>query len=127
MDALRRDAVGVSISDHLTRLTIQQVYERHGVILEPHGAVAWAALMRHLDGRRDSPLAVATETAHPAKFPDVLREFGVECELPPSLQGLDERRSEFIQISGRYQELKELLLDMGKRSQVQGRMAMRHH
>lgn len=114
MKALRRDAHAISISDHLTRLTIQEAYEHSGVILEPHGAVAWAALKRYLEGRADEPLAVATETAHPAKFPEVLHEFGVKPELPPSLQGLDERPSEVVEITGRYEELKGLLLHLGR-------------
>jgi len=114
LKALRKDAVGFSISDHLTRLTIREVYEDYGVILEPHGAVAWAALKRFLDDREDEPLAVATETAHPAKFPEVLHEFGVRPELPPSLQGLDERPSKVVEMAGRYEELKELLLQLGR-------------
>ena len=114
LKALRKDAVGFSISDHLTRLTIREVYEDYGVILEPHGAVAWAALKRFLDDREDEPLAVATETAHPAKFPEVLHEFGVSPELPPSLQGLDERPSKVVEMAGRYEELKELLLQLGR-------------
>lgn len=114
LKALRKDAVGFSISDHLTRLTIREVYEDYGVILEPHGAVAWAALKRFLHDREDEPLAVATETAHPAKFPEVLHEFGVSPELPPSLQGLDERPSKVVEMAGRYEELKELLLQLGR-------------
>lgn len=114
LEALRKDAVGIAISDHLTRLTIREAYERYGVILEPHGAVAWAALKRFLAERTDEPLAVATETAHPAKFPEVLHEFGVEPELPPSLRGLDERPSVAVEMTGRYEELKELLLDLGR-------------
>jgi len=109
METLRGDAAAVAISDHLTRLTIQEVYERHGVILEPHGAVAWAALKRYLSGRKDDPLAVATETAHPAKFPDALETIGVKIDLPPSLAGLDDRPSHTVGIQGSYEELKDLL------------------
>jgi threonine synthase len=112
MEALRRDAAGIAISDHLTRLTIEETYRRHGVILEPHGAVAWAALKRYLGCRSDRPLAVATETAHPAKFPEVLREIGVEPELPPSLRGLDQKESQAKEISGDYLELKEIILNL---------------
>lgn len=115
MVALRRDAVAIAISDHLTRLTIQEAFERYGTVMEPHGAVAWAALKRYLEGRTDEPLAVATETAHPAKFPEVLREIGVEPKLPPSLQGLDERPSQTVEIEGRYEELKDILLSIGKK------------
>jgi threonine synthase len=116
MERLRKDAVGIAVTDHLTRLTIQEVWERHGVVLEPHGAVAWAALKRFLHDGVDDPLAVATETAHPAKFPEVLQEIGVEPELPPSMEGLDQRPSQTVEISGAYDELKEVLLEVGRPS-----------
>lgn len=112
MEALRRDAVGISVSDHTTRLTIQEAYERYGIVLEPHGAVAWAALKRYLWQRDGDILAVATETAHPAKFPEVLEEIGVVVEFPPSLKGLDEKPSCELKMEGSYDELKELLLSL---------------
>ena len=48
MDALRRDLFAVSVSDEETRATIQETWKRHGVVLEPHGAVGWAGLERFL-------------------------------------------------------------------------------
>jgi len=113
LDRLRRDAVGISISDHLTRLTIRRVYEDYGVLLEPHGAVSWAALCRYLALREEECLSIATETAHPAKFPEPLREIGVEPELPPSMKGLDEKAPQFVRLSGDYGEFKEFLLGLG--------------
>jgi threonine synthase len=112
LDALRRDAVGISISDHLTRLTIRQVYETYGVLLEPHGAVSWAALCRYLSTRGTEALSVATETAHPAKFPEPLREIGVEPELPESMKGLDDKVPQFIRLSGDYGDFKAFLLGL---------------
>ena len=112
MEALRRDVTGIAITDHLTRQTIREAYETHGILLEPHGAVAWAALKRYLSTRRDEPLCVATETAHPAKFPEVLQEIGVEPEMPGSMQGLDNLKSDFVELSSDYQEYKEFLLSL---------------
>jgi threonine synthase len=112
LDALRRHAVGISISDHLTRLTIRQVYETYGVLLEPHGAVSWAALCRYLSMRGEEALSIATETAHPAKFPEPLREIGVEPELPESMKGLDEKVPQFVRLSGDYGDFKEFLLGL---------------
>ena len=112
MDALRRDAVGISVSDALTRLTIQHVYEEHGVLLEPHGAVSWAALRRYLDYTKEEPLCIATETAHPGKFPEALREIGVEPELPESMKGLDDLEPSFVELSGEYEAFKDFLLGL---------------
>jgi threonine synthase len=113
LEALRRDAVGISVSDHCTRLTIQEVYERYGVVLEPHGAVSWAALKRYLALRGEETLCVATETAHPGKFPEVLKQIGVEPELPESMKGLDDKEPRCVELPGDYAALKELLLGLG--------------
>ncbi|MEJ5375012.1 MAG: threonine synthase [bacterium] len=112
MNALRRDSTAISISDHLTRLTIKRAYEEYGVLLEPHGAVAWAALNRYLWEKELNTLALATETAHPAKFPEVLQDLGIKVEPPPCMADLEQRPSREIKLSADYQELKELLLSL---------------
>jgi threonine synthase len=99
----------MTVSDALTRITIQGVYEKHGVLLEPHGAVSWAALHRYLSLREEEPLSIATETAHPGKFPEALQEIGVEPELPASMKGLDEKKPAFYELSEDYEEFKAFL------------------
>lgn len=112
MDALRRDCVGISVSDNLTVATIRKLYEQYGVVLEPHGAVAWAALQRYLQLHPSEAMAVVTETAHPAKFPDQLESIGVKTELPKGLRGLDQKPSKVIEMTGEYEELKALLVEL---------------
>ena len=99
----------MTVSDALTHITIQSVYERYGVLLEPHGAVSWAALHRYLSLREEEPLSIATETAHPGKFPEALQAIGVEPELPESMKGLDEKKPSFFELSADYDEFKEFL------------------
>jgi threonine synthase len=112
LDRLRADLYAVSIDDEQTRATIRGVYQRHGVVLEPHGAVGWAGLQRFW---RDCPasaarLTVSVETAHPAKFPEEIRRtIGVEPEIPPSLIGLEERPEAYETIGTAYEPLAELL------------------
>jgi threonine synthase len=112
MGALRRDSVGISVSDNLTMATIREVYEQHGVTLEPHGAVAWAALRRYLLLHPSETTAVVTETAHPAKFPEQLESIGVKTEPPESLRALDQRPSEAVKMSGDYEELQAFLAEL---------------
>lgn len=71
--AMRRDFWSVSVSnpDHYT--AIKEVYERYGVMMEPHGAVGWRALDTFLQGRHER-LAVIYETADPGKFPDEVKK-----------------------------------------------------
>jgi len=39
--AMRRDLFSSSVSDERTRETIQEVWTKYQLLLEPHGAVAW--------------------------------------------------------------------------------------
>lgn len=115
LDAMRRDVYAVSVSDAETRRAIAEAYQAHGLILEPHGAVAWAALgdyLRAQPDERKSP-AVVLETAHPAKFPEVIaQELEVQPELPPSLAGLDQKPELFETLEADYLSVRERLLRM---------------
>ncbi len=115
MDMMKQDMFTVSIDDEETRNTVRKVYERHGVILEPHGAVGWTGLIRYLATDVSSGTAeqvcVCLETAHPAKFPaDVLDVIGVEPELPDSLKGLETKKEKFEQIGNNYSEFRDYLI-----------------
>jgi threonine synthase len=57
----------------MTRDTIRRIKEETGYTLEPHGAVGWLAAEAW---RKSNPEAhtVVLETAHPAKFLDVMEE-----------------------------------------------------
>jgi threonine synthase len=75
--------------------TIGRVRTDHGYLLDPHTATAWRVGDDH-PGRR--PLLVVA-TAHPAKFPDVIRTAtGVEPPLHPRLEAAlnAEERCTFI-------------------------------
>jgi threonine synthase len=116
MDRLRRHFYAVSISDEETRATIRSAWERHHVLLEPHGAVGWAGLERYLaDSPGEAaryPLAVSVETAHPAKFPEEIESLlGIVPELPPSLRGLEEKPESYGHLSADYEAFRKLLAD----------------
>lgn len=86
LDAMRRDICSFGISNAAHFTTMKAVYERHGIILDPHGAVGWATLEQYLEGRHDRP-AVIYETADPGKFPDdVGTAIGITPELPPGMK-----------------------------------------
>jgi threonine synthase len=110
--AMRRDLAALSITDDETRATIRAAYEQFGVVLEPHGAVGWAGLQRYL---QDNPadagkLAVAVETAHPAKFPEEIRAaIGIEPEVPPSLAGLEHKPESYERLPARYEPFRDFL------------------
>lgn len=116
LDDMRKKIFSVSISDELTRETIRKTYRDYAVLLEPHGAVGWAALDRYLGtclpAEKNEQLCVSLETAHPAKFPDEIRQLlGFDPPVPPSLAGLDERQEFITEIGTEFTEFKTYLLD----------------
>ena len=110
LSAMREEIYAVSISDEETRQTIREAYSQYKVLLEPHGAVGWAGLVRYLDEFGDWSPAVSLETADPAKFPDeIVRLTGVNPSLPPAMASLDEKEENFLKMDGSYASLKDYL------------------
>ena len=114
IERMRRDVTAVSISDSKTTATIKDVYARHKIILEPHGAAGWAGLQQHfLINREDATpetLSISLETAHPAKFPDeITKTIGIDPELPDSMKGQDELKEMIYMVENSYDKFKEFL------------------
>lgn len=110
MNAMRKDIYAVSVTDEETQRTIKEAYSQHRVLLEPHGAVAWAGLLRYLKECGDYSPCVSLETADPAKFPDeIVRATGITPPLPPAMARLDELAELYDRIDGQYISLKDYL------------------
>jgi threonine synthase len=110
IDEMRRYIFSASISDEETKKTIKRVYDTYGVLLEPHGAVGWKGLELYLEQFGDFPLCVSLETAHPAKFPDEIKDLlGVTPELPKSMQDIQKRHGEPYELPADYDEFKNYL------------------
>lgn len=109
-EEMKRHIFSVSISDEETKKTIKRVYDQYGILLEPHGAVGWKGLEAYLEQHGDFPLCVSLETAHPAKFPDEIKDLlGIIPELPESMKDIDQRSGEPLDLSVNYENLKNYL------------------
>ncbi len=112
LDEMRRRIFSVSVSDELTRQTIRSVYERYRVIVEQHGAVGWAGLEAYIKKTQDRRLAICLETAHPAKFPDEIKNLlGIDPELPESMKDLARREGSAVNMSRDFSAFKKYLKD----------------
>lgn len=112
MDMMRKDIFSTSISDDKTRETIRGAYNETSTLLEPHGAVGWAALNQYLETGEagDDITTISLETAHPAKFPEeVKKAVGIDPAVPPSLEGLEARRESFDTLGVDYEGFKNYL------------------
>jgi threonine synthase len=86
--ALRAALRWGSLDDGGTRKTILEL-DRNGYLCDPHGAVAYAVLRRHLE---PGETGIFLATAHPAKFKEALEPvLGREIPLPPALVEVADR------------------------------------
>lgn len=114
IEQMRKDIHAVSISDEKTVQTIYNVYKKHHIIIEPHGAAGWAGLLDYFSKNPDDvipeQLCISLETAHPAKFPEEIRRvIGIDPELPSSMKGLDQMEEEYDRLEYDYELFKEYL------------------
>lgn len=76
------------VSDEQTLATIRQVYEETGEIVDPHTAVGIAAAVA-CRKQGDSTPIITLATAHPAKFPDAVKQaIGIVPPVPARLGSL---------------------------------------
>jgi threonine synthase len=110
---MREQLWTVSVTDAMTRETMKEAWNKHKLLLEPHGSVGWSGLQSYIQTQSlgAEPLCVSLETAHPAKFPQEINQLlGFDPPLPPSLEGLENKEESFITLETSYNVFKEYLL-----------------
>ncbi|MGD9588613.1 MAG: threonine synthase [Pyrinomonadaceae bacterium] len=110
---LKSKMSAVSISDERTAETIREVHRNYGYVLDPHGAVAFAALEEHLDQHPDEK-GIILETAHPVKFDSVAGILGTELEVPASVAELYDRQKSVTEIDPDYSVVREIILEKAR-------------
>ena len=115
LERMKHDFHGVSVTDKETRKTISDCYTRHGVILEPHGAVAWKGTESYRETTEvpvsPDEIFISLETAHPAKFSDELsRLLGFSPPLPMALKGINDLTEDYSELNNDYSELRNYIL-----------------
>ncbi len=116
LDRMRKDMFTVSINDIRTKQTIKEVYEKYRVLIEPHGAVGWAGLTEdfkaNIDDASPDQISVCIETAHPAKFPEEIKEIlNIDPQLPVALKGLEDKEEQYDVLENDYSMFKRYLKD----------------
>ncbi len=115
MQELRKDMVSYSINDKATKDTIVNFYDKYKKIIEPHGAVGWAALQiyRKSYPKHKNVKSITFETADPSKFPDeIISLIKITPKMPDSLKIISDNK-EFPNLKeiGNYQDFKKFLIE----------------
>jgi threonine synthase len=107
---LKDKLTSYSISDEETIATIKKVFQQFDYTLDPHGAVGYLSLERHLENDSNQK-GIFLETAHPIKFPEAIEQItGKALPVPSSIMHLMDKRKQSISIENNYAHLKEFLL-----------------
>jgi threonine synthase len=96
------------VDDASTAATISALYERTGMLIDPHTAVGVAAAQAARADRAVPMVVLAT--AHPAKFPDAVEgATGVRPPLPAHLSNLFERPERFEVVANDFATVRGLI------------------
>jgi threonine synthase len=111
---IRKVIFSSSYSDDETIRAMKEVKEKFNYIIDPHGAVGYLALKDFINiSAYDSYCGIVVETAHPAKFQDVV-EFatGDRIEMPEVLSECLRKEKHTVELSNDFDLLKEYLLNI---------------
>jgi threonine synthase len=99
---------GYYYSDEDIREALKSVEKDHQYIMDPHGSTAYMAL---IEGLKENETGVFLETAHPAKFPEVVEPvIGKKVQVPQRLQAFMNGERKSIQMEANVSNLKAFLL-----------------
>jgi threonine synthase len=105
---IKQVIVSYSVSDDLTKEGIKEVYDKYGYMIDPHGAVGYQSLKMIPDS---SDQYIILETAHPAKFLDIVSPvINKPIKMPERLKACLDKPKNAIPSSINYQEFKSKLL-----------------
>jgi threonine synthase len=102
-DRLSREIVGYSFTDDETQEAMQKMFLKNDYVMDPHGAVAYLGLKKYLRHNAIDANGIFAETAHPAKFKEVVdRTLRTSIEIPADLQKFLQHPKKSIPLSGGY-------------------------
>ncbi len=112
IEAVRCDIAGYAFTDRETKAAIARVSREAGYVLDPHGAVGYLGLKKFLTDSKLDVNGIFLETAHPAKFREVVEEaLGSSVSLPDTLARFAKGTKRTVPTSADYQDFKKLLVD----------------
>jgi threonine synthase len=105
---MRKLFTGIRLDDTETTREIGRIFETTGEALDPHSIIGYIAGEKLF--QPDGSALVALATAHPAKFPEAVKEAtGMHPALPPRLTDLFDRPERFDELPVDAEAIKTLI------------------
>ncbi|MFA4994487.1 MAG: threonine synthase [Bdellovibrionales bacterium] len=114
LELVRKVFAAGSANDEETLETIAEAYKKYGYVLDPHTAVA-VSVAKRLKPRLLKPV-VFLATAHPAKFPETIKQaLGFAPPLPPCIAALIGKPERLTRLPANVQKVKTFIEERKKR------------
>lgn len=109
LNNIKADITGYRFSDEETKQAMREVYKTSNYILDPHGAVGYLGLKKYLAEDTEAT-GVFLETAHPAKFLEVVENtLGTNIKIPANLKGFLKGTKKTITCSNEYSKFRSCI------------------
>ncbi|MEM6298725.1 MAG: threonine synthase [Bacteroidota bacterium] len=101
---------GFWLDDEATSQELHKIYTQNQYTADPHGAIGYAALKKFLDPENE--VGIFLETAHPAKFKDVVDEaIPQPVQMPERLARVMKREQNSIPLPAEWDAVKGFLME----------------
>jgi threonine synthase len=108
---VRSDIKGYAFTDEETAGAMRSVWQRFHYLLDPHGAIGYLGLKKYFSENPGDYNGIFLETAHPAKFTEVVENtIGESVPLPETLQKFVNGKKEAVVVEKEYEAFKSMLL-----------------
>jgi len=107
---MKEDITGFSFDDEKTASVMKEVFAKKKYLLDPHGAVGYLGLNEY-QKKNPNTKGIFLETAHPAKFADVVEKIlNIKVDLPDQLKSLLQKEKQARLMTTEFSLFKEYLL-----------------
>lgn len=108
LPVVKQNVESYAYNDGQIKEMMKTVFEKNGYILDPHGAIGYKALTEHLKAGEEG---LFIETAHPAKFPEVVEPvIGQGVPVPERLKAFFAGKKVSESMTADFAALKSFLL-----------------
>ena len=109
-NAIASEISGCTYTDEEIAETLKDTYNNTGYLLDPHGAIGYRSLMENL---KENEIGVFLETAHPAKFKDVVEEIiQNKIDIPVKLAEFMNGTKTTVKMSSAFPVFKKYLMNV---------------
>jgi len=104
---IKNKVKGYAYSDAQTKKAMQEVAEKYGYVLDPHGAIGYLAAIDYKSETNHKGPIIFLETAHPSKFISTVEEtIQKKVNIPTRLSELSDHQEKYDQLDINYQNFK---------------------